>query len=98
MTWQLPSPHYVFPSILVLRTGLEEADDPCDMSLCKMKDSTQDLDAPKNEGKGSTSEEGREDQAGRTWWRSYYTHLSHLAVLRVVAWNCLFAFSMLLSG
>lgn len=91
MAWQLPSPHYVFPSVLVLRIGFEETDNSCDISLCKTKNSAQDLGTPKDEGEGSTSEEGREDHGGRKWGRSYYSHLSHLAVLSVVAWHCLFA-------
>lgn len=49
---------------------------------------------------GSTSEEGREDFEGREYGRSYYAHLSHLAVLNVGAWKLfyLLVFSMLLSG
>lgn len=86
-----PLPHYILPSILVLRTGFEEVDNPCDISFRVMKNSAQELGTPKNEVEGSTSEEGREDHGGRKWGRSYYAHLSQLAVLSVVAWNCLFA-------
>lgn len=93
-----PSPHYILPSILVLRTGFEEVDNPCDISFRVMKNSAQELGTPKNEVEGSTSEAGREDHGG-----------SEEGVTMPICptWQCrmwlpgivyLLAFSMLLSG